>query len=63
MSRDIVIGAEKTGVPMRWWRCGRIVYINIKNNRIGCRNTKCKGYLVGSKHISSDSEILQQFIQ
>ena len=34
------------------WRCGRILYENLRNGHIGCRNTKCKGYLWGSKWLS-----------
>lgn len=41
------------------WRCGRILYVNTKNGRIGCRNTKCRGYLMGSKHLGDD--VLKQF--
>ena len=48
---------EKKNPTFCQW-CGRIVYQNVKTGRIGCRNTKCRGYLVGSKNLSED--ILRQ---
>ncbi len=52
---------EPKGTPMRCWRCGRIIYENIKTGRTGCRNTKCRGYLWGSKWLSED--MLRQVIK
>lgn len=40
-------------------RCGRMIYENIKTGRIGCRNTHCRGYLLGSKNL--DNTILRPF--
>ncbi len=37
---------ENNGIPVRCYHCGRYVYENIKTGRTGCRNTKCRGYLV-----------------
>ncbi len=45
---------ENNGIPVRCWRCGRIIYENIKTGRTGCRNSKCGGYLWGSKNMSED---------
>lgn len=36
------------------WRCGRIMYENIKTGRTGCRNSRCLGYMLGSKHLGND---------
>lgn len=33
---------------------GRIIYEDLRNGRTGCRNTKCYGYLLGSKNLSED---------
>lgn len=52
MSNNAV--TEKKSIPLRCWRCGRIIYENIKTGHTGCRNTKCLGYLLGSKHLSED---------
>ena len=59
-TKRIMIETIKTkGIPIRCYRCGRIIFINIRNNRTGCRNTKCRGYLLGSKHLGND--VLKQF--
>lgn len=49
---------EKRTRPILCWRCGRIVFENIKTKHSGCLNTKCKGYLWGSKNI--DKSLLRQ---
>lgn len=45
---------QTKAVPMRCWRCGRIIYENIKTGHTGCRNTKCLGYLPKSKWLSEE---------
>lgn len=45
---------EKANQYVFCWRCGRILYENIKTGHTGCRNTKCRGYLLGSKHLEND---------
>lgn len=45
----------------RCYHCGRILYIH--NDRTGCRNTKCRGYLIGSKHFKQEELKEKQFIQ
>ena len=52
MSKNVE--TENKGIPMRCWRCGRILYEDLRNGHVGCRNTKCYGYLWGSKHLSED---------
>ena len=37
---------------------GRILYEDLRNGHTGCKNTKCYGYLWGSKHLSE--ELLRQ---
>ena len=45
---------ESQEIPVRCYHCGRIIYENIKTGHTGCRNTKCRGYLWGSKNLSED---------
>ena len=45
---------EKEETPARCWRCGRLIYEDVKTGRSGCRNTKCHGYLLGSKNWDRD---------
>lgn len=33
---------EKQGQPIRCWRCGRMIFENIRTGRSGCLNTKCR---------------------
>lgn len=56
-----VIQSEKVTHPMFCWRCGRIIYEDIRNGHTGCRNTKCRGYLWGSKNLSDN--LLRQVIR
>lgn len=44
--------------PLTCWRCGRIIWENIKTGHTGCLNTKCKGYLWGAKNL--DKKYLKQ---
>ncbi len=51
MYTNVIIPSKK-GQQMKCWRCGRLMYQYTKNpNRIGCLNTKCRGYLWGAKKI------------
>ena len=52
MSNNVEI--QNKEIPMRCWRCGRILYEDLRNGHIGCRNTKCYGYLWGSKHLKEE---------
>lgn len=45
---------EKANQYVFCWRCGRILYENIKTGRSGCRNSRCLGYMLGSKHLGND---------
>ncbi len=45
---------KNQGIPVRCYHCGRYIYENIKTGRTGCRNSKCRGYLWGSKNLSED---------
>lgn len=49
---------EKQTNPILCWRCGRMIFENVKTGRSGCLNTKCQGYLWGSKNI--DRNLLRQ---
>lgn len=40
--------------PVHCWRCGRYIYEDVRTGKTGCRNTKCKGYLIGSKWLSME---------
>lgn len=44
--------------PVLCLRCGRIIFENIKTGHTGCLNTKCAGYLWGSKNL--DRSLLRQ---
>lgn len=54
MSNNVTAKNTRKPVAMRCWRCGRIIYEDIRNGHTGCRNTKCRGYLLGSKNLSDD---------
>ena len=45
---------ENQGQLQHCWRCGRILYEDLRNGHIGCRNTKCRGYLWGSKWLKEE---------
>lgn len=56
MSNDVEENAKTK--PVLCWRCGRIIWENTNTGRTGCLNTKCRGYLWGSKNI--DKSLLRQ---
>lgn len=54
MSKYVENENEGQGNTVRCWRCGRMIFQDIRTGRTGCRNTKCYGYLWGSKNLSND---------
>lgn len=45
----------------RCYHCGRMLYMDTRTNRIDCKNTKRRGYLLGSKHL--EETVLNQFVR